>query len=101
MVMLWKDKTVTVKSISSLPRRGRGRTLCSVVTTAQLPVLEKEGSRWLLWLSYDHEVQGGVRLVMYPDGSIKRENVNETGTPTQSFEIAPKTSETARQKARR
>lgn len=72
------------------------RVMTGIVTTHQMPLAEfvyderNAEAVWRIWLSYDGKRECGTYLVLYSDGSIRRDTTMPTGGVDNSAQIAPK-----------
>ena len=64
--------------------------ICGVELSGQIPLLEKAGPHWLLWLSYSPSRSQGTFLRLMGDGAIWRETLFADGS-VQTVVVKPST----------
>lgn len=56
--------------------------LTGVDISTQIPLLQKVGPHWLLWIEYDLNVENGTYLRLMADGQIWKEKISHGKTTT-------------------
>jgi hypothetical protein len=96
-VTLYADgkMNIKLKNIGAIKPRN---LITGVDLSGQIPLLEKSGPHWLLWLSYNPERSQGTFLRLLSDGQIWRETLLHDGSVRTQI-IKPSTNRELRKKA--